>query len=504
MKLIYQLMAVMLVLMTACQQPQEKKSVVQEKPNIIFLFADDQCHTTIHALGNDEVITPNMDRLVNGGVTFTQAFNMGAWNGAVCQASRCMLNTGLPVWQAEKFERNVFNKGKGNEQTWAKMMEAAGYETYMTGKWHVHTPAEKAFNHTKHVRGGMPKDNWDHAAMVKKFAELKEGEDYRDFMPAGYNRPLSREDNSWSPTDSAFGGFWEGGKHWSEVLRDDALEYINEAKAKDKPFFMYLAFNAPHDPRQAPQAYQDMYDVDKIKVPQNFQPLYPERNDMGNGPSLRDAALAPFPRTEYASQVHRKEYYASISHLDTQIGVILDALEASGLADNTYIIYTADHGLAVGDHGLFGKQNMYDHSIRPPFIVYGPGLEKGKKVDAEVYLQDAMASALDLAGSPKVDSVFFRSVMPLAMGEKTTSAYNGIYGGYINLQRMIRKDGYKMILYPKIKKIKLFNLMEDPLEMNNLADNAEQKERIATMFVELKALQQEVGDELNLEEIYQL
>lgn len=500
MRKVYLLLAFVLIVMASCQPKKEVKKL-PEKPNIIFLFADDQCHATIHALGNKEVITPNLDQLVNSGVTFTNTFNMGSWSGAVCVASRAMLNTGQPVWKAQEGVKLV---SKGQEQSWGQMMQAQGYETYMTGKWHVHFPAEKHFNHTTHVRGGMPKDNWDHAAMVKTFANLKEGEDYRKYMPVGYNRPLSKEDDSWLPTDTLHGGFWEGGQHWSEALRDDAITFINQAKTSEKPFFMYLAFNAPHDPRQAPQAYQDMYDVEAISIPASFQAVYPEAEAIKNGPALRDAALAPFPRTKYATQVHKKEYYASITHVDTQIGKILKALKESGKADNTYIIYSADHGLAVGEHGLFGKQNMYDHSVRPPFMIIGPGLEAGKKVDAEIYLQDAMATALDLAGSTQTDSVFFNSVMPLALGEQTKSNYNGIYGGYLGVQRMVRKDGYKMILYPEIKTIKLFDLTADPLEMNNLADNADQKDRIIQMFADFKALQTTVGDKMNLDEYYQL
>ncbi|GAF02690.1 sulfatase-like hydrolase/transferase [Saccharicrinis fermentans] len=501
MKIVNLLQVLLLVVFSACQQPKQEAKKLPEKPNIIFLFADDQCHSTIHALGNKEVITPNLDKLVRNGVTFTNAYNMGSWSGAVCLASRAMLNTGKPVWKANAGVRSV---NKGEAQSWAQMMSAQGYETYMTGKWHVSFPAAKHFDHTKHIRGGMPKDNWNHAAMVKKFKNLKKGEDYRDFMPTGYNRPLSKDDHSWSPTDTLNGGYWEGGQHWSEVLRDDAIAFINQAKTSEKPFFMYLAFNAPHDPRQAPQEFQDMYDEESLSVPQNFQPLYPEAEAIGNGPSLRDAALAPFPRTKYATRVHLKEYYASITHMDAQIGKILKAVEESGKADNTYIIYSADHGLAVGDHGLFGKQNMYDHSMRPPFMIIGPGLQKGKKVDAEIYLQDAMATALDLAGSTQKDSVFFHSVLPLALGQQEKSNYSAIYGGYLDLQRMIREDGYKLILYPGIHQLKLFNIDADPLEMKNLADSPEQKQRIKQMFTALKTLQSEVGDKLNLDDYYKL
>ena len=168
----------------------------------------------------------------------------------------------------------------------------------------------------------------------------------------------------WKPWDKSFEGFWKGGKHWSEIVADDALDFIADADKRENPFFMYIAFNAPHDPRQSPKEYVDRYPLDKVKVPENFLPEYPHNVGMGCGRGLRDEKLAPFPRTHHAVKVNRQEYYAIITHMDTQIGRILDALDKSGKKDNTYIFYGADHGLGVGQHGLMGKQNMYDHSLR--------------------------------------------------------------------------------------------------------------------------------------------
>lgn len=472
-----------------------------ERPNIVFIFADDQSPKTIGAYGNENIKTPNLDRLARDGVNFTNAYNMGAWNGAVCQASRAMLNTGLSVWKAHAMDK-IMAQGKGVDKTWAQMMERQGYRTYMTGKWHVSADAAEVFQTVRHVRPGMPRDGWNHDAVEKLFAALRAGngsqESYHDFMPVGYNRPLSKDDHSWSPTDPKFGGYYQGGKHWSEVLKDDALAFIDEAKRGDDPFFMYLAFNAPHDPRQAPQEYQDLYDAQSLPLPESWQPLYPQAEEIGNGPSLRDAALVPFPRTEYATRVHLKEYYALISHLDTQVGEILKALQASGKMDNTYIIYTADHGLAVGEHGLFGKQNMYEHSVRTPFIILGPNLTGGRTVDADIYLQDAMATSLELAGADKPEHVFFHSVMPLATSESTSSAYNEIYGAYVKSQRMIKRDGFKLIAYPKANKVKLFDLKNDPEEMHNLADDPTHAKHVRDLFEQLLALQDRMGDELDL------
>ena len=458
-------------------------------------------YTAVNALGNSEIKTPHIDRFVNQGTTFTHTYNMGAWNGAVCVASRAMIISGRSVWDVNKF-REGWKEGKDYDKTWGKLMARAGYDTYMTGKWHVDAPADSVFQNVVHVRPGMPRDSWSHQGTIPIINEMIEnGKSEEEIRAVGYNRPLNESDTAWSATDMKFGGFWQGGKHWSEVLKDDALGFIEQTKSSNNPFFMYLAFNAPHDPRQAPQRFLDMYPLEKISVPKSFLPMYPFKDSIGNGPDLRDEALGPFPRTEYAVKKHIQEYYALITHLDEQIGGILDALEATGKMDNTYIVFTADHGLAVGRHGLLGKQTQFDHSIRPPFMIMGPNVPAGKKVDADIYLQDAMATSLELAGIERPDYVFFNSIMGLIDGSKTKSSYDAIYNGYVDLQRMIRKDGYKLIVYPKLNKILLFDLNKDPEEMNDLAELPEQQEKVETLFNELLKLQQEMNDPLDISQV---
>lgn len=483
----------------------KKEEVVSKKPNIVFIFTDDQTYSSINALGNKEIITPSMDNLVKEGTTFTHAYNMGSWSGAVCAASRAMINSGRFVWRANKFRKKWFKKDSVSlSKTWGKLMEANGYDTYMTGKWHVDAPADMVFQNTTHIRPGMPKDAWDHFKMVAKFDSLSKikNANSADIMPNGYNRPQDENDKSWSPTDTSKGGFWQGGKHWSEVLKDDAINFIAKAKQKDNPFFMYLAFNAPHDPRQAPQEFVDMYPLENISVPKSYLPEYPYRHNIANGDDLRDEALAPFPRTEYAIKVHTQEYYASISHVDTQIGLIVEALKKSGKMDNTYIIFTADHGLAMGRHGLLGKQSLFDHSMRPPMVILGPDIPKDKKSNADVYLQDVMATSLDIAGAVKPKYIEFNSFLDIAKGERKDSHYKSIYGAYLSVQRMIRKDGFKLLVFPEINKILLFDMINDPEEMNNLADDDNQKNKVKLLFKDLLQLQKEMDDPLDISSIY--
>ena len=469
---------------------QAKEAVTKsEKPNIIFIFADDLTINGLGSTSNGEVITPNLDKLRNRGAFFNKTFNQGGYNGAVSAASRAMMNTGKYLWKAMdavngNSGKSEWPKGitpyKANKPAtpptlWSEHMKQAGYDTYMTGKWHVSTPATQVFDHVVHIRAGMP--NQTKACYNRKFIE--------------------GQPDTWSAADTTHGGFWKGGQHWSEVLRDDAIGFIDRAKNEDNPFFMYLAFNAPHDPRQAPQEFLDMYSLDKVNVPKNFLPEYPYCEEAGSGKGLRDEWLAPFPRTEYSVKVNRKEYYALITHLDTQVGKIMDALEASGQADNTYIFFTADHGLALGDHGFIGKQNMYDASVRVPMFVVGPSIKKGVEVDKMVYLQDVMATALDIAGSDAEDMVDFQSFLPLAQGKKQKTR-EAIYGAYIGTQRMVRTDRYKMIIYPRANKVRLYDIRKDPNEMNDLATNKKYIKKMRSLFEAFKALQQETKDPLDV------
>ncbi len=241
-----------------------------------------------------------------------------------------------------------------------------------------------------------------------------------------------------------------------------------------------------------------MYPLENVAVPENFMELYPYKDAIGCGPGLRDEKLAPFPRTEYSIKVHRQEYYAIITHMDDQIGRIIAHLKETGQDKNTYILFSADHGLSVGHHGLVGKQNMYDHSMRVPLFVVGPDIPENEKRDMQVYLQDIMATTLDLAGIEKPEYVEFNSLIPAINKEVTSSPYSEIYGAYINLQRMIRTDKYKLIVYPKASKILLFDIVNDPEEINNLADNPEYFDVVKDLAGRLKKQQEIMDDPLNL------
>lgn len=446
---------------------------VVSRPNILFLFTDDQTFDAVRALGNSEIETPNLDRLAASGTVFRNCYNQGGWHGAVCVASRTMLNTGRFLWEAYAVEKHL--KAEAERQNlWPQLMRRAGYRTCMTGKWHV-TGIQPAnlFDETRNVRPGMPSTCDD-----------------------AYERPpTSGAPDPWQPWDEAHGGFWQGGTHWSVVTADDAIAFINAPRANNAPFFIYAAFNAPHDPRQSPKAFTDLYPPEKVALPPNFLPSNPDKDGIGCPHSLRDEKLAPDPRTPHAVKVHRAEYYAIITHLDQQVGRVLDALEHSGHAANTAVFFTADNGLSVGQHGFMGKQNMFEHSMKVPLIAAGPGIPKGRRIETPVYLQDIMPTTLELAGAPVPPHVRFKSLLPLLRGGHT-SHHDAIYGAYMQLQRMIRVGDMKLIAYPALGTFLLFDLAKDPHELCDLAGDPAHRETLLDMKHRLAELQRDMSDPL--------
>lgn len=416
------------------------------KPNILFLYLDDLSFDAVGAYGNQEIKTPNIDALAQQGVLFENAYNMGGWNGAVSIASRSQLLTGRYVWRANQAEKTRYTKELASEVLLPQILKNAGYSTFMTGKWHVaHITPNQVFDQVELLRaGGMPADT-----------------------PESYNRPQNDTDSLWLSWDKAQKGFWTGGKHWSEAQADVIISYIQKHAHSKVPHFMYCAFNAPHDPRQAPRSFVDQYPLASIRLPENFLPEHPLNEIMDAGRNIRDERLAPFPRTPYAVRKHRQEYYAIISHLDEQIGRILSTLKSEGMDKNTIIILVSDNGLAVGQHGFLGKQNLYEHSIKVPLIISGYGVEQGGRRTQLVYMQDIVPMMYEVAGVKENISLDFKSLSNV-LEKRNEKGRQLIYGAFMQSQRMLRGNRYKLYVIPAAKQIYLFDLRRDPLELNNL------------------------------------
>lgn len=481
-----------------------KNVLSQESPNFIIIITDDQTNESIRALGYNEVWTPNMDRLVRQGMTFTHAFNQGSWSGAVSVASRTMLITGQNVINAQKnndyivkWARTAPEDESVAVKTIGETFIDAGYETFITGKWHnTDAPLLAGFQVGSAVGTG--------------FYETLDENGSREFA---YHRPNG---SSWQPWDSTLKGHWspdirdiyiENGKrkisksytveqHTTELYTDRAIDYLK--KEHHKPFFMYVAYNAPHDPRQSPKEFVDRYPIDSVRLPVNYLPDHPF--EIGSRDE-RDELLAPYPRTPEAVKLHRQEYYAIISHFDRELGRILDAVENSPHKNNTYIIFTSDHGLAVGMHGLLGKQNMYDHSMRMPFIIAGPGVTAGRQCNEMIYMQSIYATACDLASIPVPQTVDYASLKPL-LENPLAKGEEYIFGYFRDRHRMIRSERYKLILYPYAEKAQLFDLKNDPYETTNLIAAPDYQSIKQQMYQAFLKKQKELGDTLTVE-LYQ-
>lgn len=423
------------------------------RPNILFLFADDQRADTIAALGNPVIKTPNLDRLVQRGTAFNRAYMQGGMNGATCVPSRAMLLSGRNLFHIdEKLMRDA---------TWPEAFGKAGYTTFVSGKWH----------------------NGD-ASLTRSFQIA------RSMFTGGMTNPLNAKLRE--VTDGKVGEAKLAPKHACEVFADETIRFLKEHKGG--PFFAYVPFDAPHDPHVVPPGFSIDYDASEIPLPPNFLPQHPwDNGEM----TIRDEHLLPWPRTPEKVRAQIAEYYRYISYLDSLIGRVLDALEASPHAKNTIVVFAADSGVARGSHGLIGKQNVYEHSMRVPLIIAGPGISAGKRTDAMCYLFDVLPTLGKLCGVPTPNQTDgFDISGAFSDPAKPTRAH--MIFAYRQVQRAVRDERWKLIRYPQVDKTQLFDLQNDPHEVTNLADQPAHASRIADLTALLEKEMQRNGDKAAL------
>jgi arylsulfatase A-like enzyme len=451
------------------------------RPNILVFFTDDQRFDTIHALGNPNIITPNLDYLVENGTAFTNAYIMGSYSGAVCMPSRAMLLTGKNLFQLTDNGWTI-----PPEQTMLpELFRRAGYRTFGTGKWHNEKSAfARCFSSGDEIFFGGMTDHWN----VPVY----------HFDPSGKyeaTTPVVRKFRLSNQVDYDNYDHLTAGKHSSELFGEAASRFLREYK-QTAPFFLYISFTAPHDPRTMPQEYRDLYPPEDMPLPENFLPQHP----FDNGElKVRDEQLASFPRSEDEVQRHLAEYYATITHLDTQIGQVLASLKKSGQEENTIIVFTADNGLAVGQHGLMGKQSVYEHSVHVPLILCGPGIPKNKKRVGLCYLNDIFPTLSDMAGLESPIDIEGRSLLK-ALRDPRHTHREALLLSYKNQQRALRTNRWKLILYDVDGKrtTQLFDLKNDPWEKINLAEDPSQKNRLSELTRHLKDLAKKAGDPSDL------
>jgi arylsulfatase A-like enzyme len=432
------------------------------RPNILMLVADDHRHDAIRAMGDPVVQTPVLDRLAADGMAFSQAHHMGGKFPAVCVPTRGCLMTGCTVFRAMADQAD--NIIVPSRVTLGQHLGANGYHTHCIGKWHN-----------------------DFKSLNRSFAD-GEAIFLRGLASDQYRLRL----NHYDPTGVYGNGTaYHASKFSTDFFCDHAVDFIRNYR-REEPFLLYAGFTAPHDPRTPPPAFANLYHPDKIPLPPNFTSTHPFDNGEMH---VRDEELAPYPRTADRTRREIAAYYGMISNLDAGVGRILAALEASGRAEDTIVVYTADHGLAVGQHGLLGKQNLYDHSLRVPLLLRGPGIAAGRRSDALLYSWDLFPTLCQLAGVTPPGDLDARSLVPVLRGENGVHRA-GLHALYRDCQRMAKNDRWKLIEYSvgAERHAQLFDLRNDAWEMNNLASDPAAATQLAGLRADLGQWQAASGD----------
>ena len=427
------------------------------KPNFLVIVTDDQRPDTIGALGNPRIDTPNFDWLVRNGITFENFI----CSNPLCVPSRAEILTGCSGF------RNGVLGMRGEKMDpklilWPAAMASGGYSAWYSGKWmNDGKPVTRGYHETRALFTGGG-GTW------------KKGEEVRGRK----GRAITGYRN-WTFKNTE--GKPELGKGigltplTDKYIADGALEFLR--RKTDKPFFLHVNFTGPHDPLVYPPGYEKKYTSANMKLSSNFLPRHPF--DHGNFDG-RDEKLLPWPRTKADVLDELAVYYALIDNIDKQVGRMLDQLRADDRLKNTYVIFTSDHGLAIGSHGLMGKQNMYDHTIRIPFLIAGPSIAKGKRTEAFGYLRDMYPTVCELAGIGTPETVQAKSLVPVLRNPKRFIHKAG-YGYFRDVQRMVQVEQWKLVFYPKINRYQLFDLKADPHELSDLIKTKGHQARVAVM-----------------------
>lgn len=435
-------------------------------PNVLLVIADDHRADAVGALGNPVVRTPTLDRLAAEGTAFTRVSIMGSLMAAVCAPSRACLLTGRNLVRADA--RPALVRGPEYEvtlppacPTLPELFGRAGYETFLSGKWHNDLPAlERSFAAGEAIfHGGMCAHD---RVPVRSLAEIRAGVAPR--IADGFSTDL-------------FCG---------------AAERFLRERERGRPFFALVALTSPHDPRMPPPEFRALYPEATVPLPANFRSAHPfDNGELG----VRDELLAPVPRSPETVRRHWAEYYGMISHHDDRLGRVLAALRETGAEDNTIVAYTSDHGLALGSHGLFGKQNLYEPSLRVPLLLRGPGVPRGRRCGALGYGFDLFATLAELAGVITSEGVDSRSLVP-AWAPGVRGGRSGLGSLYMDGQRAFTTERWKLIRYRvgERDRVQLFDLAADPDETADRADDPAVAAVRADLEVRLAAWRREIGD----------
>jgi len=429
------------------------------QPHIVFVIADDHRGDAVHALGDPNVLTPNFDALCESGVVFRQARCQGGMTDAICATSRACVMTA----------RNVFNAVASNElpetessleikegvKTLPAVLREWGYRTVAVGKWHNGVRAfGESFDEGRRVFFGGMGPQWK----MTYWDGICEGGDLKG-------------------TTSELGGFT------SDVI-GHAAEAVIEGATDDQPLFLYVAFTAPHDPRVPPGPFADMYEASGLVLTPDYYSEAPAHEAVRY---VRDEMLVGYPRSMSQVRRHLADYYGMISNLDLWVGRLFGAAQEGLAGREVLFVYCSDHGLSVGRHGLMGKQNLYEHSVRIPVMMSGSYVTRRACDDSLVGHQDICATIAEAAGLVGGDSAAIGDgsgtslIGKLRTGRGIDEAGNDgsrkfWFAVYKDVERMVC-DGRWKVIYSRLPGAKgtahvlmqVFDLENDPWEVFDLS-----------------------------------
>ena len=413
-------------------------------PNIVFLFTDDQRFDSFGTMGNPDVKTPQMDRLIERGTLFTQAYIQGSMVGMTCLPSRAMIMSGKSLFRAPM----QLDKGLLLPQA----LRQGGYKTFATGKWHNGRESFlRCFDEAEAVfLGGAAGSHVNVPLNYRKGKEM---------VP--YQVP---------------------GIHASVLFADATIDYLKDQQGAKEPFFCYVPFTAPHSPYTPPGDFATMYNPKALALPPN----HPSANNrITTPPPTRGRNREP--RTSLAA------YYGMVSHLDTQVGRILDAIDTYGHRDDTIILFATDHGFSLGSHGERGKANGYEHGSRSIISFSGPGIPRGKRTAAFAYLLDIYPTLCELARLPIPADPEGISLDSVIHG-KREQVRETLYTAFMADQRTIRDARWKLFSRLNGGGLQLFDLLNDPHELSDRSSDPGSAPIIEQLQSKLELARIEAGD----------
>ncbi|HEY4386590.1 MAG TPA: sulfatase-like hydrolase/transferase [Ktedonobacteraceae bacterium] len=418
--------------------------------NLLFIMSDQHNREMTSCYGHPVVKTPNLDRLAQRGVRFTHAYS----NCPICVPSRASLATGRYVHQLRAWDNA--SPYIGEVPSWGHRLNAQGHHVTTVGKLHYRDA---------HDDTGFPDQRLP--------MHVLEGEGdlfslIRQNMPS---RPYPRKE-----VEEAHAGESEYTRYDTAIAAEACRWLQEEAHTYTQPWTLFVSLTTPHHPLIAPQEFMDLYPLESVIFPRQYA-----LSERSKHPALEELRRVFSVNDEFDEATVRRAvaaYYALCSFMDAQVGKVLSALETSGLADTTRIIYTSDHGDTNGDHGLWRKHTMYEGSAGIPFIMAGPDLPENTVVETNISLVDCLPTILEAVGVPLTPedadlpgTSLFSLAQETVPTERTAfSEYHA--AGSITGFFMIRGKRYKYIEYPGYPS-QLFDLVDDPNETHDLAQNAE-------------------------------